>query len=184
MEFGYREKEGNINDFRIAKGLTFKELGALVGMNPSQITDLNSGKETPLRTCGKNKGMVKDKVLQLCKVLDATPEELFPRYFCTIKRNELSPDDLIGLTYGGYIDESTMDPADIYERKEALEHLLEVGGLLSEKGRAIFVLKTVYDFSFEELGEMFDCTKQYANVLTQNCTDVITQRVRIYEEPI
>jgi transcriptional regulator with XRE-family HTH domain len=70
-----REYESNLHSFRVKQGLTVKQLAEYVGTNVNMIVSLANGSVAPVHN-----GEIKPVVVKLCDILDATVEELFPRY--------------------------------------------------------------------------------------------------------
>ncbi len=75
------EHESNIHKFRVAHGLTIKQLAKKAGVSINTIVGLTNGSLSPL--C--EKGKLKESANKLCITLHCDTEELFPRYFCNIK---------------------------------------------------------------------------------------------------
>jgi transcriptional regulator with XRE-family HTH domain len=78
-----KEYESPINDYRIAAGLTHKELAVRAHVLCTSITALASGISSPI----KGNGQLKKDAERLCEFFKVAPEDLFPRYLCSLNRS-------------------------------------------------------------------------------------------------
>ncbi len=80
-----REKESRLNHYRLEKGLTIKEVCDAVGIWPGEYSGFNNGTKAPIYMCnGDKNGGMKPAAARLSEFFQVTPEDLFPRYFCSI----------------------------------------------------------------------------------------------------
>lgn len=78
-----REYESPIGQFRIALGMTIKELCDEAGCSPGTYGNLQNGLYIPY---DPKTGQVKSWVNKMSIILGASLSELFPRYICEINR--------------------------------------------------------------------------------------------------
>ena len=84
------EHESNLSVLRIEQGLTYRQLEELTGVKRSRIACMSTGTVTPLDPFGS----LSRSAELICLALDATPEEVFPRYFCRLAGEAVSLDNL------------------------------------------------------------------------------------------
>jgi transcriptional regulator with XRE-family HTH domain len=75
-----KEYESPINDYRIAAGLTHKELASRANVLRTSISALASGISSPIM----ENGQLKKDAKRLCEFFKVAPEDLFPRYLCSL----------------------------------------------------------------------------------------------------
>jgi transcriptional regulator with XRE-family HTH domain len=119
-EVASREHESNLNDFRLAAGLTIKEICKKADITTGDYVMLNSGKRSPIRM----NGVVCDQAAKLASFLNAELSDLFPRYFCSMSLADEIPDDIIAREFHSSMISET--PEEIYERKEAAKFILGI----------------------------------------------------------
>ena len=71
------EHESHLSTLRIARGLTYAKLSELTGVSTQQLACLSTGTFSPIDRWGH---LTRNAEL-VCLVLEATPEEVFPRLF-------------------------------------------------------------------------------------------------------
>lgn len=83
-----RERECLINDYRVDIGITFKSLCKKANTDPNTVYDLIYGVASPINLTTSR---IREPVVRLMKALNASFEDLFPRYSCSLKSGELLP---------------------------------------------------------------------------------------------
>ena len=84
------EHESNLSVLRIEQGLTYRQLEEITGIKQSRIACMSTGYLSPLDPLGS----LSRSAELICLALDATPEEVFPRYFCRLADEAVSLDNL------------------------------------------------------------------------------------------
>jgi len=85
-----REWENYIQEMRIDRGMSFRELAERSGINMTQVCQLANGMTSPIyqvknSATGFKKGEIKPWVIRLCIVLNVQPEIMFPREICPLE---------------------------------------------------------------------------------------------------
>jgi transcriptional regulator with XRE-family HTH domain len=80
-----KEYESPINEYRVAAGLTHKELAAETNISSPTICSLANGTLSPIRE--KGGGQLRKDAKKLCEFFNVGPEDLFPRYVCSLNRS-------------------------------------------------------------------------------------------------
>ena len=78
------EHESRLSELRIQQGLTYRQLEKMTGVRKEIIACLSTGSACPLDRYGS----LSRSAELICLALDATPEEVFPRYFCRLADDE------------------------------------------------------------------------------------------------
>lgn len=81
-----REYESPLHEYRVAMGLTVRELSTYSGVNQSAICALANGSLSPLSE--RKTGILKQSARKLCDFFKVTPGDLFPRYICELDRKK------------------------------------------------------------------------------------------------
>ena len=157
-----REHESLLSEARLAQGLTYQKLSELTGEQPQRLAQLSTGTLAPvsLRT-----GEILPWVERTCLVLGVPPEELFPRYFCTLRDDqEEAPDKLIPEDYLFSDDtiQALTEPAETTaERRELVRLVLH---LLDDKPRMqrTIELRLLWDQTLDEVAKVMGCTRERA----------------------
>ena len=171
-----REKESKLDDFRLAKGLTIKETCEGIGLVPWIYTSLNSGSESPVLKDGK----IKTKILRLCERLECSPEDAFPRYFCSMERfKNLLPSQVHDISMGNYINNPiSMD--EIYDRKKDISEILWiVENKLDNKKREIWMRVIVNEETYEEISKSLGVSEQAIYRMYKKSNNIICHWARI-----
>jgi len=79
------EYESPINEYRVASGLTHRELSAQTNVPMTTIGALANGMLSPVKEDGS--GHLRKSAQKLCEFFEVGPEELFPRYICSLNRS-------------------------------------------------------------------------------------------------
>ena len=80
-----KEYESPINEYRLALGLTHKELAAEASVSVPSICALASGRLSPIKE--KGSGQLRKDAKKLCDFFKVCPEDLFPRHVCSLNRS-------------------------------------------------------------------------------------------------
>jgi transcriptional regulator with XRE-family HTH domain len=80
-----KDYESPLNDYRIAAGLTHKELAAKANVQCTMISALANGTFSPIKENGS--GQLRKDAKKLCEFFKVGPEDLFPRYVCSLNRS-------------------------------------------------------------------------------------------------
>lgn len=78
-----REYESPLHEFRVARGLSVKELAQKTEVNPSNICALANGMLSPLLA----DGTLRTATQRLCDFFNTKVSTLFPRYVCDMNRS-------------------------------------------------------------------------------------------------
>ena len=156
------EHESLLSEERMAQGLTYQKLSELTGVSQQRLSTLSTGTVAPvsLRT-----GEILPWVERTCLVLGVPPEELFPRYFCTLRGEAAKePEKLIPEDY--LFSEDTVraltEPAETAaERRELVRLVLH---LLDDKPRLqqTIELRILWDQTLDEVAKVMGCTRERA----------------------
>lgn len=152
-----KEYESNIHRFRVAHGLSIKKLVELANVKQSNLSALANGMMSPINT----KGALTPAAARICKALDATVEELFPRYFCNIKANpEPTNQQMLDCTLSGYTSELSKSLEDrklILQQKNRLSRAL---GKLSLMEQNVLVLRFYGGWVLDRVGKLFGISRE------------------------
>lgn len=102
-----RERESPLDEYRLAKGWTIKELSDRSGVSPSLIYNYTMGVISPIHLHNNDKvyaGQIKESALALCEALNVEVSDLFPRYVCRLKTEyeAYSDDQIIDISISEY----------------------------------------------------------------------------------
>lgn len=155
-----REHESLLSEARLARGLTYQKLSELTGEQPQRLAQLSTGLIAPvsLRT-----GEILPWVERTCLVLGVPPEELFPRYFCTMRDEAVeAPEKLIPEDYlfsEGTVQALTEPAETTAERRELVRLVLH---LLDDKPRLqrTIELRILWDQTLDEVAKVMGCTRE------------------------
>ena len=144
-----REYEAPIHEYRVAMGLTLRELSEQAGVPATSIGALANGSMSPLLE--NNSGVLKKTAQKLCDFFDVSPGELFPRYICEIDRRtkyqfETWPYEMAS-------ERMARDPYDEYADTELLDMVLQI--LTRRQAKSVcahFYLGWTYNDIGEKLG--------------------------------
>jgi transcriptional regulator with XRE-family HTH domain len=81
----WKEYESTLNEYRIAAGLTHKELAVKSNIPSPTICALANGTLAPIKENGS--GQLRKDAQKLCEFFDVSPEDLFPRYVCSFNQS-------------------------------------------------------------------------------------------------
>ena len=151
------EHESHLSTLRIARGLTYAKLSELTGVSTQHLACLSTGTFSPIDRWGH---LTRNAEL-VCLVLEATPEELFPRYFCDL--NSRTDGVALENTYPLwlYSDDTAQhltEPADkAVERRQEVNDIL--GRAKKPRDRAILALR-LQGWTLDEIGKDMGLTRE------------------------
>lgn len=153
----HHEHESRLSEYRIAKGMTYNKLAELTGISTQQLACLSTGVFTPVDRSGR---LTRNAEL-VCLVLEATPEELFPRYFCALdqRTDGVALENTYPLwLYSDATAQYLTEPADqATERKEEILNILAKAK--NNKGRRVLALR-LQGWTLAEIGDKMDLTRE------------------------
>lgn len=134
-----REPESLINEIRVDRGLFIHELCEQAKINHGTFNNLVSGVTSPFYVKGSKKGLVRDSVTRLLRVLRTDIATAFPRYACEWERLEISESNyeyyngmtrsqVVDSTHGSY----NIDGDARIDIKRILEKIFDVKDLSVE----------------------------------------------------
>lgn len=147
-----KEYESPIHEYRVAKGLTHKELSKQAKVSLQYITELANGMMSPFL---KN-GELCTPAKRLCEFFNVEPSDLFPRYACDINRNfkhEVVPYE----TYTEKLAKSSEDLAALREMR------IEVNKILTDLNkieREVVIRTFLLNDTLEGIGKNLNMTKE------------------------
>ena len=156
------EHESLLSEERMAQGLTYQKLSELTGVPQQRLATLSTGTFAPvsLRT-----GEILPWVERTCLVLGVPPEELFPRYFCTMRgetveeTDKLIPEDYL---FSEDTVQALTEPAETAaERRELVRLVLH---LLDDKSKfqRVIELRILWDQTLDDVAKVMGCTREWA----------------------
>ena len=178
---GY-EHESLLSEERLAQGLTYQKLSELTGELPQRLAQLSTGTVAPvsLRT-----GEILPWVERTCLVLGVPPEELFPRYFCTMRGETAEePEKLIPEDY--LFSEDTVqiltEPAETTAERRELLRL--VPHPLDDKPRLqrTIELRILWDQTLDEVAKVMGCTRERARQMEAKGLALMNARKKEIEQ--
>lgn len=165
-----KDYESKLSEFRVAAGLTVKDICEKSGIRPSEYTVLNSGQRSPIGKDGKPIA----QAIKLCTTLGTELSDLWPRYFCNIDHSNEYPSDQIIESFHSGMNSDT--PEQIYERKElAIELLKIVNSLKYKEKKAILRLNKTLDQIGEEMEGM---TRERVRQLESMAYDSVRSKIK------
>jgi len=150
------ERDNMVNEIRLDKGLTLKQLADKAGIHVNVLCQRLYGNTSPVILVGRSKGHVKPWVDKLCSALDVTPADLYPRYFCDIRKRELFDEDIVSEWQW-----RPENPEEALAKKEILEILIkQFNRVLSPEGRRTIICRFFLDETLEEIAKKEGITKE------------------------
>ena len=145
-----REYESPIHEFRVAAGLTCKELAKQSGVAMGAIYALANGMMAPIKENirGELSGELRKSAKLLCKFFEVGPEVLFPRYICSLDRSfkyEVQPYE----TWSERVANGSIDRNEDY--RMAKRTVLIGLNVLTQRERRILISAFYYDESYAEI---------------------------------
>jgi RNA polymerase sigma factor (sigma-70 family) len=158
-----REYESPIGQYRVAMGLTIKELAEKCDEITSVICGYQNGTILPYYIVGnKNKGIppgtVRPSAEKLCEIFNVKLSDLFPRYICDIERYN-GPENRTPFTksqlediYGSF---QYVNTEELEKKVEVREILTDVLARISPRKEAVIRKRFYEDMTLEEVGNDF-----------------------------
>lgn len=144
------EKEANLNDFRLSKGLTIREVCSESGVSMDCYVALNNGTKSPVVERGPNRGQLKETAKRLVEFFNADLEDLFPRYYCRIAENGLVPEQ-----YDMFC--SRLEQIDDVERRHDVRKALNV---LTTRERMVIRYRFAESETYRDIGRKIGVNAQ------------------------
>lgn len=157
-----REKESNLDDFRLAAGLFIREVCKQAGVRPSAYSSLNSGISAPFNA----RGELSPSAKKLCTFFNAEPSDLFPRYACDFRRlkEPLVYAQAVDMGFGKPV--VLDDPADRYEQLEDIQRLHATLHTLDPREEEVLHMRFGFneyaEHTLDEIAEKFDISRERA----------------------
>ena len=143
-----REYESPIHEFRVAAGLTCKELAKQSGVPMGTIYALANGMVSPMKENGS--GELRKPAKILCKFFEVGPEVLFPRYVCSLDRS--FKHDV--LPYETWSERVANGEVGKREKDRIIKQVVVIGfKILTQRERRILVCIYYNDESYEDIGK-------------------------------
>ena len=150
-----RELENGVKKARMEDGLTAMRLSEIAYVCIDSVYNLENGYTAPYNeSCGGIKPWVK----RICDILKTTPEYLFPRDICTIKRKSLIESQASEITVGRYSTHS--DPQEIMIGKEDGLFLQSAISKLPQRDQEISTMRFFNNDSLQDVGEVFGISRE------------------------
>lgn len=152
-----KEYESRIHEFRILRDLTVVALAKAAGTGYGDVADLASGITPPIYSIGTQTGTWKPQALRICKALRAEPEDVFPRYVCSIKPDYLSQEQLASLSISEFSINSCLPYNDAIEQaKEIYQGMSH----LSRQSLKVIICRYILGMTLDATGKFFGVTKE------------------------
>lgn len=151
-----REYESNLSEARCRAGLTVKEFCEQTDISPQMYVNLNNGISSPIGLDGK----IKPVALRIQEFLNEDLSDIWPRYFCSLKTDDLLTDDQKAeCSHPGLFSNYYADPEQKLLRKEKSYTLRQLLSILSRKHRFVLTSYCIYNLNFVEIGEELKLTR-------------------------
>lgn len=158
-----KEYESNLHKYRVYQNLTINQLAKRAGTNQVVVSSLANGTMSPLYEIRNKAGQLKPYAAKICKILHATTEDIFPRYFCNIKipATELINCQILDCSVSRYSRESAINLEDYHIslwQKEALNALFDY--YRSTSVREIILSRVLDGCTLEEVGNRLNISRE------------------------
>ena len=177
-----REKEANLNEYRLALGLTIDELCERTRIHKSTYVEFNSGVRSPiyLRT-----GKLKPDAEALVDFFRCGVEDLFPRYFCKFRS---ASDSLLNsqiAAMSGANEGSVPSAEHLYELNEFLDWLddnldnLNIRGTSknnNDRHRLAFSMLAL-GYTLAETGKVLKVTRERVRQMVRKTDNILNTRL-------
>ena len=141
-----REYENGVKKARIEDGITARELAEMVNTNIAAIYNLENGYSSPISVGGG----IKPWVLDVCRILNSTPEFLFPREICSIQRLTLNSSQILEITVGNYSRKTNQHRVVEAKTSEIFKKIESLSG----KKKEVINMRFFKDMTFREIGDI------------------------------
>lgn len=157
-----KDYESNLAKIRVEENFTVLELAAAANTSICTISGLQNGMFSPValnNTSGKHKGSIKYVVERLCKILNATVGELFPRYVCDIKRGSyLTSAQILNMSCGEYTNpKGTVDEKN--EKKTLRKLIIKALATLTPREESVLRKRFIDGLTLESIGKRFNISR-------------------------
>jgi len=155
----YLEWENKLAETRVAAGYTLKKLAKAAKMkNYTQIISFQNGMQSPTYLIGFKKGTVKPAVINILKVLNVEFEDIFPRYFCDLKKGELINSQIKEILESEY---STYNRPNkkVFKKRLSL-NLKKILSFLSPIEKNIINLRFFDDMTLKQIANVLNITAE------------------------
>lgn len=158
-----KEYESNLHIYRVHQNLTVNQLAERAGTDQSTVSALANGTMSPLYEAKGKTGQLRPYAAKICKILHATTEDIFPRYFCNIKisATELINCQILDCSVSRYSSDSAMNLEDYHNflwQKEALSAFFDY--YRSTRVREIIISRVLDGCTLEEVGNKLNVSKE------------------------
>ena len=154
-----REYENKVNELRVKKGMTCRELGEMCGVSGQYINELSLGKISPLWQVEGREGEIKPFARKLSQALGAPLHKIFPREVCGIDNIPLTDEMLNAETLSEFTLEER-DPAMYCERINEIKNLIKFVKKLRSRERTVVRRKYFLDESLGEIAEIIGASRE------------------------
>ncbi|MCK5616106.1 hypothetical protein KAR91_80325 [Candidatus Pacearchaeota archaeon] len=163
-----REYENLINEIRVEKGLTLKELASLIGTSPSHLWNISQGlvspfheKDSYLKGVYLKGGSLKEWALHLEKVFGYDLSEIFPREICSIEANSLTDEQVayIAHSFGDVYGDWDAYSRDTRKFNTYISVLSIMEKYLNHTQRNIITLIYFGNRNYREIGKIYGRTE-------------------------
>ena len=148
-----KEYESMIGEYRVEQNRTIRYIAEQACVSDSAVEGLQNGMISPMYLKGEKAGQLKPWVDRICKVLRATEFDLFPRYFCELKKAEdhgLTIDQIQGLLIGESSYRLQSEEIDICQLKR---HIIYVLSTLTPREEIVLRERFYEEKTLEEIGK-------------------------------
>lgn len=145
------ERENNVAQCRLEKGLTQRELADIIGVSINSICLLELGYTSPMAVYKDGSSIVKKWVKKLVDALDVSISDLFPREICDISRAGLTNEQIIDIFHG------SLQNNDTGELKKQIDKVLKTIG---KRESEVIIMHYFEDCDFRYIAKKFGVTYQ------------------------
>jgi len=170
----HKEYESPLNAYRVAAGLTHKELAEKAGVHRGITSYFASGTESPLYVNPRNReSAIKPAAQKIADALNVSFEDLFPRYFCKLNLEQ----GFLECQLQNLIMMRPIDGFEMIERRDLLEKLMS--SLTPREKKAI---KSIFweGETLEEAGEKLGVTKARMGNIMNEAISKMTRKKEIF----
>jgi len=169
-----REYENKVNEIRVEKGLTLREVGEAIGVHPSAMWNISQGYTGPNYERGNNAGKAKPWAELLEIVLGYELTEIFPREFCDLQKiNPLVECQILAIAHS-YGNRKSID--DAYRNIEKMAIVDEaMDKCLDERARAIMILHFLKEVPVREIITIYKVSKSRIHQIIMKSCRLIRQ---------
>ena len=146
------EQESHIQEFRLDRGLFIHELCELANTTSSTIYSLANGTTPPVYINTHKEGQIKPVTRRILEALDASFEEVFPRYACVLNSNsQLVRSQILFISHSKYNPKTT----ERLNKNEFWNIIYKILNSFDERKVDIFLRRTLNDEPFDCIGKHY-----------------------------